>query len=110
MARTASIAGRRGQGEKHQIAAGHKSVWQPAFVKGDCAVAGQRGVADLPEHGEIDQMIRAQLGAPIGKFVAQTIDDYRTALELDMVALAVIEADRLDLCEMLERPGEAGRR
>ena len=63
-----------------------------------------------PEHAEIDDVVVAELAAPVGEFAPQALDHCGAALELDPVALAVIEPDRLDRGKARQRPGEAGRR
>ena len=55
-------------------------------------------------------MIDAELPVPVGEFRAQSFENRGSALELDPVALAVIEADRLDRGKTAQRPGEAGCR
>jgi hypothetical protein len=73
-------------------------------------VARQGGVADLPEDREVDQVIGPELFPPLRKFAAQALGNSFTAIELDPMALAIIEPDRLDRRKPGERPGEAGRR
>ena len=48
--------------------------------------------------------------AQCGNSAFESLADVKPAVELDAMALAVIEADRLDALEAIERPGEAGRR
>jgi len=55
-------------------------------------------------------VVVAELAVPCRKLAAQAFDDRPPAIELDAVALAVVEADGLDVLEALERPGEAGGR
>src|SRR5947207_14984623 len=106
----APVADRRSEGEKQQVAPRDKSVRQAGLLEADRGIAGQRRVADLPEHAEIDQVILAKPLAPFREFAAQAFGDADAALHLDPMALAVIEADRLDPGESGEGPGQAGRR
>jgi hypothetical protein len=82
----------------------------PLAANLDRAVAGQGGVADPPEHGEIDQMIGPKLLAPLREVAAQALGDSPATVEFDAVALAIIKADRLDRSKAGKGPGEAGRR
>src|SRR5690242_20535996 len=87
--RRAAVTESGGEGKEQQIAAGDKSVRQAALLEGDRDVAGQRRIADLPEYAQINEVVLAELAAPIGKFTAQPLDKAGAAVELDAMALAV---------------------
>ena len=55
-------------------------------------------------------MIFTELAPPIGKGPRQCLADAGAHVELDAVALAVVETDGLDPVETIERPGETGGR
>src|ERR1700720_2686724 len=110
MPRAAAIADRGGEGEEQQVAAGHERIRQAALLKGDRRVTGQRRVADLAEDAEIDDVVVAELAAPVRECAAQARDYRRAALDFDPVALAVIETDRRDRGKAFQCPGEAGCR
>jgi hypothetical protein len=46
----------------------------------------------------------------VGKRLDERRAHARPHVELDRIALAIVEADRFDAIETVERPGEAGRR
>src|SRR6202040_327086 len=110
MPRPAAIADGGGKGEEQQIAAGDKRIRQAALRESDRGVTGQRRVADLAQDAEIDDVVVAELAAPVREFAAQALDRRGTAIQLNPMALAVIEPDRLDGGEAGQRPGQAGRR
>jgi hypothetical protein len=68
------------------------------------------GGAERLDYIDLENMIFAQARCPARKLLAYLLNDNFSAVELDAVALAVVEADGLDLLEALERPGEAGGR
>jgi hypothetical protein len=55
-------------------------------------------------------MVFAERAAPVGEFTAQALENRSPAIELNAVALAIIEAYRLDGGKPSQRPGEAGCR
>ena len=65
---------------------------------------------DLAEQRQVEQVVVAEPRAPARKLAAQLRAHVQPALELDVVALAVVEADRLDVGVALERPGQADGR
>src|SRR5207249_7837785 len=110
MPRTAAIAHRGGKGKKQEITAGDKCVRQSARVKGYRRFAGQPRITDLAQHAQIDDMVLGELAVPLRKLAPQTLQHRLAAIELDTVALAVIETDGFDRSKARERPCEAGRR
>src|SRR5271166_3079237 len=110
MAGAAAITDRGGKGEEQQVAPGNKGVWQPALREIYCGLAGKRRVAEPSEHAEIDQVVFAELSLPRGKRAAQATDHGTAASELNAVALAIVEAHRLDRGKTLQRPSKASRR
>jgi len=55
-------------------------------------------------------MIVGHARSPTRKALAHPREDYLPRVELDAMALPVVEADGLDAVVALERPGEAGGR
>jgi hypothetical protein len=55
-------------------------------------------------------VVFAQARAPIGEGFAQPLQHRPPAIELDAMALAVVEADRFDMLVALQRPGQTGGR
>jgi hypothetical protein len=80
MPRPAAIADGGGKGEEQQIAAGDKRIRQSALLESDRGVTGQRRVADLAQDAEIDDVVVAELAAPVREFPAQTLDRRGTAI------------------------------
>ena len=106
----APIGERAGEGEEHQIAAGHEGGRQAAVGHRDRGLARQRGVRDRAERVERQRhgprpAARAQCGVKRREPLAHA----RAHGELDRMPLAVIEADRLDMREALAAP-RRGRR
>ncbi|ABA49515.1 hypothetical protein BURPS1710b_0356 [Burkholderia pseudomallei 1710b] len=104
-AQPAPISDRRGDRHEQQVAARHERVRQAVRRRLDLDRARHRGIADRAEHRQIDQVIVAQLVRPLRKTPLQRIAHALATFELDAVALAVIEAERLDGLIALERPG-----
>ena len=109
MVQAAARRERRSQREEQEVASGHECVGQPVFAQRDLGVACESGLADLAQHGQIEQMIgpepilpyRMNFGHP-GAVVGPTV-------EFDAVALPLIEPYRLNCVEAVERPCKAGR-
>ena len=62
------------------------------------------------EHGEVDQMVLAEPARPERIAQHDAMADFLPLIEFDAMALAIIEADRLDVIETRQREGEAGGR
>jgi hypothetical protein len=99
--------GRR-QGEEEEVAARDERVGQAVLAEGDLGLSGEGRVADLPQDGEVQQVIVPEPLAPSRRKPGEPSAKVRPAVQLDPVALAVVEADGLDPLEPLQRPGEAG--
>jgi len=52
-------------------------------------------------------VIVAEAGGPVGKLVFECGDDFAALIELDAMALAVVEADGLDAVVTVKRRSEA---
>src|SRR5216683_1595394 len=105
-----AVGERRGGGEKKQISPGDEGVGESGVAHFDLDVVRHGGRAERGDDAEIEHVVFAEFFSPRGKTLAQLGEDHRAALELDRVALAVVEAHRLDAREIRERPGEAGGR
>jgi hypothetical protein len=106
----APVGERAGEGEEHQIASGHEGGREPALADLDRDLARERGVGELRQRVETDDVILAQ---PLGPGRTQRRHARAHAfarIELGTVALAIVEAHGLDAREALERPGQAHRR
>ncbi|MDT4867012.1 hypothetical protein FQZ97_1019010 [compost metagenome] len=104
----AAVGERGGECEEQQVAPGHEGVGQAAFFHAEGHVAGERGFADLAEHGKVEQVVFAQALAPGGETLAQFAQNDQARLQLHAVALAVVEAERFDARVARQRVGEAG--
>src|SRR6185312_2657345 len=96
VADAASPGDRRREGEEQEIAAGHEGIGQAVLLHLEGGLAGQRGLADLAQRAEVDEVVLAQ--------------DRKPLIQLDSMALAIVESDGLDMRKSVERPGQAGRR
>ena len=105
-----AVGERGGRGEKKQISPGDEGVGESGVAHFDFDVVRHGGRAERSDDAEIEHVVFAEFFSPRGKTIAQLGEDHRAALELDRVALAVVEAHRLDAREIRERPGEAGGR
>jgi hypothetical protein len=110
MAGTAPISQRPCKAEKNQIAPGNERRWQTGLGNRNGRVAGERSLRNRSERIELDQMIVAQTGFPGRVLSRHALTQPRPHTELYGVSLAIVEADRLDTRETLERPGNANRR
>ena len=90
-----------GEGEEQEIAAGHEAVGQPVLLHGEGDVPGQRRITDLSQHAHVDEMVLAQPLRPVRKALPDLVEDDETLIQLDAVALAVVESDRLDMRKSL---------
>ena len=105
----AAPVGQRGRkGEEQQVAPGHEGVGQAAGLHLKRGLAGERGVADLPEHGEVEQVVFAESLAPGGEAFAQFGQHRDACLQFHVVSLAVVEAQRFHSRVARERLGQAG--
>ena len=105
----APIGQRGGKGQEHEVAAGHEGVGQPVGAHFDRHVAGQRGVGDFSQRRNFQRMAFAELCCPVGAQRPDAVQKPVAAGELDRMALAIVETERFDAREPLQRPGEAGR-
>ena len=108
MGDAAPVGQRGGEGQEHQVAAGHEGVGQAVGAHGDRDIAGQRGVGDIGQSGNIQRMALAELFCPIRAQRSHAVEQAVPALQLDGVALPVIESEHFDALKALQRPGEAG--
>lgn len=97
-----------GKGQEHQIAAGHKRIGQAVGAHRNRDVAGQRRLGHRGQCRDRQRMAFAEFGGPIGTQALDAVEQARAAVELDGVALAVVEAQRLHARKAVQRPGKAG--
>jgi len=88
---------------------GHEGIRQPRRLHFYLDVAGERGLADIADYAEIDDAIIAETRGPVRKRSLDCGEHGAAALQLDAVALAIIEAHGLHVLEARQRPGETGR-
>src|ERR1039458_1966767 len=107
MPSAAAIGERAGEAEENQIAAGHETGRQ--FVVGDLdgGFAGERAVGDGGQRIELYYMVVAQPRLPFRAQRRQRSAQLRPNVELDRMALAVVEADGFHARESFQRPGQA---
>src|SRR5262245_48870082 len=104
MPRAAAITHRGGKCEEQQVAARDKSVRPPCCINRRRWLAGQRRIADLPQHAQIDDVVTGKLAVPLRALAPQTLHHTLPAIELDTMALAVIETDSFNRSKARERP------
>jgi hypothetical protein len=104
----AAIGQRRSKGQEDQIAPRHEGRGQPGLGHDDLGVAGQRGLRDLFQRGDVQHRVLAQSGRPVWETLGEGIEEDRALSHLDPVALAIVEAQSLDLAEPRAGPGQAG--
>ena len=110
MGEAAPVGQRAGEGEEHQIAPGHESVWQAARVSRDGDIMGHRRHGNFGQRLDADEVIRAKLFAPGRKIAQKRVADDGALIELDAMPLVIIKSDGFDMIIALERIGETGRR
>src|SRR5690606_20917750 len=64
--------------------------------------------AQLAQHVDIQQMVVSHPLRPFGPQSGQALAQRGTTVQFGTVALAVVEADGLDVAAMRQRPGQAG--
>ena len=99
-----------GEGQEQNIAPGHEGVGQAGGAKGDLGLPGQRRLRDFAQRGDGYGVIVAKTSAPRRRHFRQPRAQNRPLAEFDHVALAIVEADRLDAREARQCVGEAGGR
>jgi len=87
---------------------GHEGVGQAIGIHLDRTLLGERGVGDLAEQRQVQQMIRAQPVGPLRKLRVDLRAHVEPAFKFDHMPLAVVETDRLDVRIAIKRPGQAG--
>src|SRR5262245_15612662 len=104
------ISQRSRKAEKNEIATWHEGRGQPGLGDRNGRVACKRGLRNGGERVEHDHMTFTQTGFPGSVQSRHAFAYARPHSEFDGVPLAIVESDRLDAGETLERPGEANRR
>jgi len=110
MAGSAPISHGAGKTEKNEIAAWHEGRRQAGLGDRDSCVARQCGLRNGSKRIELDYVIVAQTRFPGTVQGRHALADACPYCEFDGVPLAVVETNRLDARETLERPGKANRR
>src|SRR5258706_2556971 len=106
----APVGERAGEREEEEIAPGHERVRQARRLHPDLDVVGHRRGAERIQHIHFEHVVLAEARSPARKFFLQLLEDPRPAIQLDAVALAVVEADGPHALVALGRPGKAGGR
>ena len=106
----APVGDGRGEGEEEEVAAGDEAVGEAAGAHLVLARGGRRRAADLVEQREVEDVVLAEARRPAREVPAQLRAHLEPAFALGRPALAVDEADRLDVVVALERVGEADGR
>ncbi len=106
----AAVGDRTTQGKNSTVRPGTKYVGKPSALQPDLRVVRHRGDADLREHAQVQQVVVAEPGGPLRKAVPNRLPHDQALVQLDRVALAVVEGDRLHMRVARQRPGEAGGR
>ena len=104
----APVGQRRGKSQEHQIAAGHERVRQAVGAHRDGDVARQRRLGHGRQRRDRQRVALAEPCGPIGTQALDAVEQPVAAGELDGMALAVFETQRLHARKAAERPGEAG--
>ncbi len=104
------VGERGGEGEEDEVAPRHEGVRQARRLEADLGLPRERRVGDGAQRVEGEHVILAEALPPGGVDGREAGAQALPAIELDPVALAVIEAQRLDAGVTVERPGEAGGR
>lgn len=68
----------------------------------------ERGVADLPQHAHLEQVIHAHARRPLHKLLARWVKHAQPGLEFSLEALAAVQCDRFHALVAAERLGQAG--
>ena len=110
VAQAAPVGERGREGQEDDVAAGHEGVGQARGPEPDCRIPRQRRLGDLSQCVEGQGVVLAEPERPGRVDAQQAVPQDGAAVEFDPVALAVIEAQRLDVIEPVQRPGEAGGR
>src|SRR5579863_2304634 len=99
MAQSAAEGDRGGKREEEKIAAGHECIRQALLVGDDGDIARHRRLRDFAEYAEIEAIIFAEPLRPGGIDGDDVAADDVALIELDPMALAIVEADRLHMLE-----------
>ena len=106
----AAIGERGGEGEKHQIAARDERIRQAVGARCDGDVARHRAVGDSASAARSRTWSSPSLRRPMRERRCDRRAQFGADFQLNSVALAIVEADRLDPVEAVERPGQTRRR
>ena len=106
----AAIGECRRQRQENQIAPGDECIGQLRFLHFECHFAGERGLADLAEQAEVEQMVFAEALGPVWEGIGQQPKSALARIELRSMALPVVEADGLYALMAGKGPGKTGRR
>ena len=102
----AAIGERGGVGEEQQVAAGNECARQARRSHLDGGLTRETRLADLSKRRQREHVVIAETCRPRRICRTQSSDDLSALIELDAVTLAVVEPDRFDVLEAIERRGE----
>jgi hypothetical protein len=100
----APVGDRAGKGKENEIASRHEGGRQAVGGHFDLRVAGKRGLGNLAERVEIDDVILAEPLLPFRIECRELVADARPHRHLDAMTLTVFETDRLDARKACQRP------
>ncbi|MGY4337458.1 hypothetical protein ACVWW3_002364 [Bradyrhizobium sp. LM2.9] len=104
----APVGQRRGESQKHQIAAGHEGVGQAVGTHRDRDIARQCRLGHVRQRRDRQRVALAEFCGPIRAQAPDAVEQLVAAGQLDGMALAVIEPQRFHARKAVQRPGEAG--
>src|SRR5206468_1960676 len=110
MLEAAPVSDRRGEGQENEVAARHECVGQARRAHRYRRIARERGLGNLAKDAQLQEMVLLESLGPPRLQTNQFLENVRPAVELDAMALAIVEPDGLDPVETRQSPSEGGRR
>ena len=101
---------RAGQCQEQKVPSRHERGRQAGLGRLDGHIMRHRRLAEALQHGRVDHVILTQTAGPGRVQAGKPGPHILPAGQLHRMALAIIEADRLDLFIALQRPCETGGR
>ncbi len=107
MGQPAPVRQGRGIGQEHQVTPRHEGRGKAPLGHLYGPLGGEGGRSDGAEAPDIDDMVFAEPAHPHRKATRDPLAHPHPSSEFGCMALAVVEADRLDPLIAVQRPGEA---